>query len=211
VEVESTEHGPLLVSYGFVAGPERSPEAYRVALKPSGREPGFRSLENAVRCLLARVAVEEGGFAMHAAGILRDEMVYILAGKSGSGKTTAVSLSRPAASMGDDFAIVLPGDGFWVSFAVPFDNSGRPPADAPPGLHSVAGIFRLFKGEEAGLECPPKASRQASLFACIMSPQLMPDLVNRLMRNVGNYTDRAPYGHLHFRLDPGFWDLLENG
>ena len=46
--------------------------------------------------------------ALHGAGVMREERAYLFVGPSRSGKSTAVRLSAPAISMGDDFAVVLP-------------------------------------------------------------------------------------------------------
>lgn len=144
---------------------------------------------------------------MHAAGVLRDGAAYLFAGPSRAGKSTAAALSKPCVALGDDFGLALPGDGAWVTAAVPFDNHAAP-ADAPGGLLPLRGVWRLFRSNEHRLETPAEIVRESSILACAAAPWTMPDLATALLDNVRRFGEEVPYGHLHFRPDPGFWDVL---
>lgn len=197
---------PVVRSYDFAMAPD-APGTWRVAVGTAGDVPPSRIIDNALRMLVARVAVEDGGFALHAAGVLRHEGAHLFAGPSRAGKSTAASLSSPCVSLGDDFGVVLPSDGGWVTAAVPFDNEDAP-RDAPAGLLPLRGVWRLFQADEHRLEVPPDLVRESSILACAAAPWTMPDLAPALLENVRRFGETAPFGHLHFRPDPGFWDVL---
>ncbi|HZN55610.1 MAG TPA: hypothetical protein VFB67_09840, partial [Candidatus Polarisedimenticolaceae bacterium] len=131
--------GRLVVrSYHFVLS-EEAPGSWRLSIDAAGREPAGRILENVARYVLAHLAIERGGFALHGAGVRREGRAWIFAGPSGAGKTTAAALSRPCESLGDDFAVVLPdGEGLGVP-AVPFDNAEVATEPAVRGLVPLAG------------------------------------------------------------------------
>ncbi len=202
---------PLVLSYHFALCPETGrPGVWRAAIAEVPSEPLERVVENVVRVALARVAAEDGGFALHGAGVLRGGRAYILAGPSRSGKTTAVALSTPGRSMGDDFALLLPGDGGWVAPALPFDSRERAPAKPEGGPFHVAGIWRLFPAAVTRIEVVRPAGAAASLMGCAAFPWAMPDLADSLLESVRRYVGGHPFAHLHFRKSADFWNLIED-
>jgi hypothetical protein len=200
--------GPLLVrSYHFALSPEIS-GGWRLAVEDRGDEPVGRVLDNAARYLVARLAIERGGLAVHGAGLRRGGRAFIFAGKSGAGKTTAMRLLAPVESLGDDFAIVLPDSGGWAVPALPFDNTETAPRDPVRGLTPLARVYRLFQAEHHRVEHPKGVLAQASLLACAAFPWALPDLAHRAGEAVASLAASGRFGHLHFALDDGFWPLL---
>ena len=203
--------GRLLVrSYHFALCCEREdPSVWRVGMIRTADEPPDRILENAVRYLAARLAVKEGGVAIHGAGVLRDGRAYVFAGPSRSGKTTAVKLSAPSTSLGDDFAVLFPREEGWWTAAVPFDNSGEAPADPPSASFPLAGAWRLYHAAEPRVETLPPAQAAASLMGCVAFPWAMPDLTDEVLGHVKRFIGESTFGHLYFRKKPDFWRLLQ--
>ncbi len=209
LEAESGSRGLLVRSYHFALAPA-GPRAWRLGLSgAAGRdEPLGRVVENALRYLVARLAIESGGVALHAAGVEREGRAYILAGPSRSGKTTAVGMLAPARSLGDDLAVVLPAGGGWGVPALPFDNSERAPADPPRELFPLAGVFRLVKAKEGRVEKPPLPLAIASLLACAAFPWAMPDLREKVATQAERLVTGSSFAHLHFALDSNLWPLV---
>lgn len=209
LEADATA-GPLVVrSYHFALVPELS-GAWRLAVEEQDAEPVGRILDNAARYLVARLALLRGGLAVHGAGVRRGSRAWIFAGPSRSGKTTAVRLSATAESLGDDFAIALPFEGGWAAPALPFDNREVAPRDPVRGLTPLAGLWRLFQAKHHRVERPSGVMAQASLLACTAFPWALPDLADRTGESVAAIAASGIFGHLHFALDPGFWDLLSD-
>jgi hypothetical protein len=209
--IEADAAGPLVVrSYHFALVPEFS-GAWRLAIEDQGPEPVGRIVENATRYLVARLAAERGGLALHGAGLLRGGRAFIFAGPSGAGKSTAIRLSSPATSLGDDFAVVLPSAAGWETAALPFDNAEVAPPHPVRGLHPVAGMWRLFQAQSHRVERPSGVMAQASLLACAAFPWALPDLADRLGESVAAIAASGLFGHLHFAPDGGFWPLLADG
>lgn len=207
IEADAT-NGPLLVrSYHFALGPEVS-GGWRLAVHQQGDEPMGRVIENATRYLVARLAIENGGLALHGAGVRRNARAWIFAGPSGSGKTTAVRLSAPAESLGDDFAILVPSDDGWMTAALPFDNAEKAPRDPVRGLTAVASVLRLFQAKGHRVERPSGVLAQASILACAAFPWAFPDLADRAGESVAALAASGLFGHLHFAPDAGFWAVL---
>ena len=200
--------GPLLVrSYHFALGPEASGR-WRLAVEDQGAEPVGRIIDNAARYLVARLAIEKGGLALHGAGLRRGGRAWIFAGPSGSGKTTAVRLSAQAESLGDDFAVLVPHEAGWGAPALPFDNAEVAPESPVRGLTPLAGVLRLFQADAHRVERLSGVRAQASLLACAAFPWALSDLDDRAAESVAAIAASGLFGHLHFALDSGFWRLL---
>lgn len=200
--------GPLVVrSYHFALGPEVS-GAWRLAVETGEDEPVGRVLDNAARYLVARLAIERRGIAVHGAGVRRGGAAWVFTGTSGAGKTTASRLSAPSEGLGDDFAMVVPSGGGWAAAALPFDNAEAAPKDPVRGLTPLAGIFRLFQAERHKMERPSGVRAQASILSCAAFPWALPDLSDRAGDAVARLAESGLFGHLHFAQDPGFWALL---
>ena len=203
--------GPLLVrSYHFALGPESS-GVWRLAVEEQPDEPVGRIFDNAARYLVARLAIEKGGFALHGGGVRRSERAWIFAGPSGAGKSTAIRLSAPVESLGDDFAIVLPRAGGWATAALPFDNAEVAPRDPELGLIPLAGVCRLFQAARHRIERPRGVLAQASLLACAAFPWALGDCADRAGESIARFAASGHFAHLHFAPDAGFWPLLTEG
>jgi hypothetical protein len=209
VEAEVADRTPLVRSYTFAAAPEAGRSAWRCGLCDSPREPRERALENLVRYLVSRLAVERGGFALHASGVLREGAAYLFAGASRSGKSTVTALSAPCTSLGDDYAVAVPAaSGGWLAPAVPFDNSERAPSGPPGGWFPLAGIWRLHQAAECRVETPGPLAAGASLMACVAFGWALPDLSEALLRQVERFVATGRFVHLHFTKSPAFWQLI---
>ena len=201
----------VVVSYNFALC-AAADGRWRVAIRDGADEPVGRVLENAVRFLTARVAVELGGLPLHAAGVLRQGRAYLFAGPSRSGKTTAVSLSPETVSLGDDLGLVIPAADGWCAPALPFDNAERIEHEPPRGLLSLAGIWRLHRAREHRVERPPTGLAIGSLLACAAFPWAMPEQAEALLEAATRLVADGLFAHLHFAKDEGFWaHLVGNG
>lgn len=207
IEGSFEEGSPVAGSYHFALCPDGS-RAWRVAVVETDAEPRTRILDNALRWVVARLAIEQGGFALHGAGVLHAGQAYVFAGPSRSGKSTAVRLSAPATSLGDDFAVAVPGPRGWGTMAVPFDNAESAPASPPRGTLPLAGIWRLFQSAEPRVEVLAGARGAASLLACAAFPWAMPDVADRLADAAARFVAEGRFGHLHFRDEGALLSLI---
>jgi hypothetical protein len=208
--VNDTAHRVIL-SYHFALCAEDDPTIWRVAVADQSSEPMERVVDNATRYVVARLAIESGGFALHGAAVLRDGRAYLFAGPSRSGKSTAVALAAPALSMGDDFAVILADPDGWTAPALPFDNSERIEHQPPRGLHPVAGIWRLHQSAITRLEHPADSLAVASLMGCTAFAWALPEFSGDLLEQVKRFVLDGRFAHLHFSRDADLWAALLAG
>ncbi len=164
-------------------------------------------IENFLRVLYARLCLREGGLLLHAAGVVRDEAGFVFFGPSGSGKTTTARLSPGHTILSDDLVIVKIDDGGVRVHGVPFRGDF---ADAPRVNRraDLRGLFTLVKAAEHAVSPLPPPEAIARLLSCV--PFVMTDArrARRAMEIGLQITERVPVRALHFRLDSGFWGLL---
>lgn len=188
----------VVVSYHFGMASQSKPRGWRVGISESADEPTQRMLDNVMRYVVARLALDHGGFALHAATMLHQGRAFLFAGPSGAGKTTAMKLSAPAVRLGDDFALVVPDAGRWYAPALPFDNAERVVGQPPAGLLPAAGIWRLYQSERPRVETPAPGLAAASLMGCAAFPWAVPKQAGALLDHVRAFLAEAHFAHLHF-------------
>jgi hypothetical protein len=209
LEAFGTAGRRVVASYRFALAAE-APGVWRVGLSSEPGEPDDRVMDNVSRYMAARLALEVGGFAMHAAAVEQRGRAFVLAGPSRAGKSTAATLFRGARSLGDDFAIVLPAAGGWVAPALPYDNAESVEGRLQQGEFPVAGIWRLSQAGENRVERLPPALTEASLVACAAFPWAMPELAETLLANARRYAETALHERLYFTREADLGGLLGN-
>ncbi|HJQ97340.1 MAG TPA: hypothetical protein VJ826_03445, partial [Candidatus Polarisedimenticolaceae bacterium] len=206
LEAAMDAQGIFVASYRFALAPEAS-SAWKLAIEETPTEPIDRIVDNATRYVVARLAVEQGGLALHGAGIARRGRAWIFAGPSRSGKSTAISNSQ-GVSLGDDFAVALPGKSSWTVPAVPFDNAESGSIQTSTAM-PLAKILRLRHAPTPRLERPPAPLAQAALIGCAAFPWALPDLTTRIDDAVAALVSEGLFAELWLAPDASFWDVLD--
>jgi hypothetical protein len=192
----------VVTSYAFaIADEPGNPLAFRLGLTRDAAEPVGRTLDNVARWVVARLALDDGGFALHAAAVVLDGRAFVFAGPSRAGKSTAVAASRPAESLGDDFAaLICDGPGRWWTSAVPFDNSERVHAVPHGGPFPVAAAWRLAHGPALRVQALRGPHAAAALLGCAAFPWALPDQREALADHVERFVRERGFGVLQFPL-----------
>ena len=206
LEAETDVEGVFAASYRFALGQE-SKSSWRLVIEETPQEPLGRIVENAARYLVARLAAEGGGLALHGAGVTRRGRAWVFAGPSRSGKSTAVSNSD-GTSLGDDFAVLLPGPSGWVVPAVPFDNAESGSVASSPPL-PLASVLRLHSSPQPKLTRRMGPMAHASLLSCTAFPWALPDLASKIDDAISEVIAAGLFGELELSPDPSFWDVLD--
>ncbi len=167
-------------------------------------------LDYFLRTLYALLAYQRGGLLIHAAGLQdpADGRVYLFTGQSGSGKSTVVALSPWAIALSDDLILLRPQGAHWTAYGTPFWNieTGRRTGQTCSG--PVAGVYLLVQDSQVYLEAlsPGRATAALAANCPILNADVerLPGLLQRCLA----VAIATPVQRLHFRKDPGFWDLL---
>ena len=211
VEAVGDEQHPLIASYHFCIERGNDPSIWRIGLSDDPDEPRPRIVENAVRVISTHLALDDGGFALHSACVLREGKAFHLAGPSNAGKSTASRLVSGAKSLGDDFGLIVRDESGWSSPALPFDNSERVESRPSSGFHPVAGVWRVHQADESRVEEPQGLVAGAELLSCAAFAWALPERSDELLEHVRSFAADGLFRRLYVALGRDLWPYLAAG
>jgi hypothetical protein len=197
-----------LVTYSMAGWIDLAARRAGLAFGAGTFDPKDRALENFCRVAVAWTALERGGFLVHGAGIVRGGRAYIFFGRSASGKSTLAAASAEGRVVSDDLTLVLPSGGGLAVAGSPFRGTyagGEPVV----GLHPLAAMFLLTRGERTSVERPGKIRAFAEFVANL------PFVNDALGRHPGRLealeaaSASVPILELSYRKGDAFWPEVD--
>jgi hypothetical protein len=147
-----------------------------VTLYPDNPPPGglnarnVATLDNELRRWAARQARQCGGLMCHSAGVIHRGKSWMLAGRSGAGKTTlALKLATHCQMvLSDEVCIVLPEESGWKVWGTPFYGTGQQGVTGPGS--PLQAIFFPHHARELGAVVVPKQEAVSLMLQTVVSP-----------------------------------------
>ncbi len=166
--------------------------------------------ENIFRVIVAYRLLAQGGMLLHSAGLTDNEKAWLFIGRSGAGKSTISKLGERAGLtiLSDDMNAIVFQDGTYVTEQLPFAGEHGQTA-LTRGKFPVQAIHYLQKSSTNALEDTPAAKRLAELMVCSPFTNTDPYRYADLAQNLATLRENVSGGHLKFRLDGGFQQLLK--
>jgi hypothetical protein len=165
------------------------------------------AIDSVLRILHTLLLAREGGFLVHAASVIRDGRAFLLAGRSGAGKTTIARLAPPdAILLTDEISYVRWQHGQYHAFGTPFAGEMARPGEnlrAP-----LAGIFLLAKGPRNMIEPIGLADATRALLRNILFFARDTALAHLVFQAACDFVCRRPVRRLTFVPDPRVWELI---
>lgn len=172
-------------------------------------DPDEISVDAFLRILYSLALVEAHGIVVHAASLIRNGKAYLFCGPSGSGKTTVARLSPDAILLSDELSIARISRGRAFCYGTPFwGELARAGEDRTAPL---AGIYFLRKGGRHAVEEIRPRQALERLLPNVLFFASEGDLTAGVFRIAADLVEAVPCFDLSFRLDPGFWEVIENG
>lgn len=199
-----------LAGLGLMARLVEGPVLRAALWTPEPDGEGFAGVvETVLRVAVARRLLQRGGLLVHAAGVVRDGEAWVLAGRSGAGKSTAAGHAARAgmAVLSDDLVAVVPGDGGPEALRVPFTGDLRADAAAPERT-PLRGWVRLEKSPEESCRRLRHGETVALLAACATGVNHDPGSAEALLAVAASLAATPAYA---LRLGAGRvpWSLLD--
>lgn len=163
--------------------------------------------ENFLRVIYAWMCLERNALLVHACGVIRDHAGYVFLGPSGDGKTTTASLSADYCVLSDDLVILKQDRDGWRVYGGPF-RGDLPEAPRSNRNAPLRGIFTLVKDTDHHIEPLRSFESVARLAACVPFLMGQHDNAQRVTDLCVSINAAVPIRALHFRRDPGFWELI---
>jgi hypothetical protein len=191
-----------LEAQGFVG--EILPEKKRALLRAHpAAEPA--DLAYFVRTVFALRAFDGEALLFHAAGVVHRGSAYAFFGHSGSGKTTAASLSKGKPVLNDDLLLLCRADSGWDAWATPFGKHRDLDTRSAP----LRALLRLAQAPEERLDSMPPGVALGELVA--NSPVVNADPARSvpLLARWEEIIHTAAVFRLYFRRSDTFWEVID--
>jgi hypothetical protein len=170
--------------------------------------PNEFAVDTFLRIAYSLALVEAGGLIVHAASLVRRGRAFVFCGRSGSGKSTLARLSQDATLLSDELSIVRIAEQGAHCHGTPFwGELARAGEDCAAPLH---GIYFLHHGpRHAAAPLPPRQALER-LLPNVLFFAREPRLAARVFDLAAALVDAVPCADLAFRLDDGFWEVIDH-
>jgi hypothetical protein len=165
------------------------------------------SIDSVLRILHTLLLAREGGFLVHAASIVLHGRAFLLAGRSGAGKTTIARLAPPdAVLLTDEISYVRWQQGQYHAFGTPFAGEL---ARGGENLHApLDAVYLLAKGRQNMIEPIAPADASRALLRNILFFARDAALAHLVFQAACDFVCRRPVRRLTFVPDARVWELL---
>jgi len=165
------------------------------------------SIDSFLRILYSLALVEARGLIVHAASLIRNGRAYLFCGRSGSGKTSLARLSTDATLLSDELSIVRTSDQWARCHGTPFWGELARAGD--DGSGRLAGIYFLQHGRQHAVKAVTRRQALERLLPNVLFFARDADLTARVLEIAAGLIEAVPCFDLSFRLDPGFWEVVD--
>ena len=165
-----------------------------------------KSLNNYLRIVYSLILLNENGFLVHAASLIKNDSGFLFPGKSGTGKTTITRLSTDSTPLSDEVSLVKMVNGEYHVFGTPFWNNL-----IVTGENTHACLKHIY------LPKKDKKNYRKSVNSIRVLENLIPNVLfflddNELKMQLFDicydFATTIPSYELHFLPDPSFWSVI---
>jgi hypothetical protein len=165
-------------------------------------------LDSFLRIVYSLALLDVRGLVLHAASLVRRGRAHLFCGPSGSGKTTVARLSPDAILLSDELSMVRTFDTRARCYGTPF--SGELARAGEDRAAPLGGIYFLHHGNRHTLDAVEPRQALQRLLPNVLFFAREPELTARVLDIAAGLVEAVPCFDLSFRLDPGFWEVIEH-
>lgn len=158
-----------------------------------------------LRIIFALVLLKEGGFLVHAAGMVHDGDGYIFPGKSGAGKSTISKLSNEKIILSDELALVKKNKDKFIIHGTPFWGEYE---EAKNKFTEIKGIYFLKKDEKNFTKNLSPLIALKMLLPNIFFYGIDKEFTKKIFNLCHEFIESVPSYELHFVPEPSFWRVI---
>ena len=166
------------------------------------------AVDSFLRILYSLALVEADGLIVHGASLVRRDRAFLFCGRSGAGKSTLARMSVDATLLSDELSIVRIGARGAVCHGTPFwGELARAGEDRAAPLQA---LYFLHQGPHHRVEpVSPRVALERLLPTVLFFPR-EPRLTARVFDLAVELVGTVPCADLWFRLDAGFWEVIDH-
>lgn len=164
------------------------------------------SFDSFLRILYSLFLVQEGGFLLHAASVVRDGQGYLFMGKSGAGKSTIAIHSSKYTVLSDEISLVKKAGADYLVYSTPF--WGEQEIKGRNYFSPLAGIYRLKQSSQLLTRKLSEREALCRLMENILYFSREPFLTRQLFQNCTDLIQQVAIYELEFQKDSSFWNMI---
>jgi len=162
-----------------------------------------------LRFLCSLLLLRQGGFMLHASGVIQNHAAWVFCGPSDAGKTTIARLAGARPVLNDEtVAIVKRGRGY-VACATPFFGEGGPVMAEVQARAPLKGMFFLQQAERFAHQRLAASQAAGRAFSQVFLPKRDPTVVAGILETLADFVRRVPCYDLFFQPHPDLWEYLD--
>ena len=164
------------------------------------------SFDSFLRILYSLILVQEGGFLLHAASVVRDGQGYAFMGKSGAGKSTIAAHSPEQSVLSDEISLIKKVEADYLLYSTPF--WGEQEIKGGNFCFPLQGIYQLKQSPQLYSRRLSPREALSRLMENILYFSREPFLTRQLFQNCFDFTQYMPVFELEFQKDTSFWGII---
>lgn len=161
------------------------------------------------RILCAVLLLREGGFLLHASGVIHHRRAWVFCGPSESGKTTIARLAMEQPVLSDETVAIRKRVLSYAAFATPFFGEGGPTMGEVNTHSGLRGLCFLHKAGQFSHRRLAAREAVERAFPQVLLPKTDPAVVSGLLGNLADFAQKIPCYDLFFLPRPDLWEYLD--
>ena len=164
------------------------------------------SFDSFLRIFFSLILVQEGGFLLHAASVVKDGCGYIFMGRSGSGKSTIAMYSDQYTVLSDEISLVKKVENHYLLYSTPF--WGEQEIKGGNYYSPIQGIYRIKQSAQVESKRLIKRESFSYLMRNILYFAKEPHLTKQLFQNCLDFINKINFYELRFKKNKYFWKII---
>jgi len=173
------------------------------------------SFDSFLRILYSLILVQEGGFLLHAASVVKHGRGYIFMGRSGAGKSTIAGYSTQYEVLSDEISLIKKVGDQYLLYSTPF--WGEQEIKGGNFYSPIHGIYQLKASPIYQLKASPETEirkLQTKESLCRLMENILyfarvPFLTRQVFQNCLDFIYKTNLYELTFQKNNHFWEIIE--
>ncbi|MEW5803154.1 MAG: hypothetical protein AB1847_13735 [bacterium] len=165
------------------------------------------SFDSFLRILYSLILVQEGGFLLHAASVVRDGQGYVFMGKSGAGKSTLAAHCPEQSVLSDEISLVRKVESKYILYSTPF--WGEQEIKGGNFCFPLKGIYQLKQSPRLHSRKLTARDALSRLMGNILYFSREQFLTRQLFQNCYDFIQHMTIYELEFQKNTSFWDVID--
>ena len=162
-----------------------------------------------LRFLCSLLLLRQGGFLLHASGVIQSRSAWVFCGPSEAGKTTIARLAGARRVLNDETVAILRRGRGYVAYSTPFFGEGGPVMAEAQARAALKGMCFLHKAKRFTHQQLTASQAVGRAFSQVFLPKRDQTVVAAILEALADFAGRVPCYDLFFRAHPDLWEYLD--